>query len=178
MQDYRTIDKFKKLGIDPDDPEIQGRPFHDFKMTFKSVSRDPWMDSAFTVNRGFLGWVASQRKGSTGFASDIPNLKAEIRNDFVRARDLWEEYLVSKGKVAPLTVGYDPPLPVLSSALNANLINKRTNLDSGAIAKTVEDQYRRQNWQQNKPRYLTHEYLDFMESENSRRTQVLIKNNA
>jgi hypothetical protein len=178
MQNYETLDKLRKLGIDPNDPEIKGRPFHSFKETFKSIRSDPWMESAFTINRSFLGWIATQRKVSTGFCADIPNLKAEIRNDFIRARDLWEDYLVSKGEVAPLTLGYEAARPVLTASMEANLKVKRSGVNRVDIARATEDQYRKQNWQQNKPRYLTHEYLDFVEAENLRRTKILNQNHA
>lgn len=169
---FDTLDQLKKLGIDPNDPEIKGRPFHSFKGTFKSIALDPWMESSFRIDRSFLGWIMAQRKQSQGMSIDIPNLKAEIRNDFVRAQDLWEDYLVSKGQTTPLTLGYEPARVVPTEVAVANFQAKRRN-SSIKVSTKVETLYRQENWQQNKPRYLTHEYLDFLEAENLRRAKTL-----
>lgn len=171
MFGFDTLDQLKQLGIDPNDPEIKGRPFHSFKGTFKSIAKDPWMESSFKIKRSFLGWIIAQRKQSQGMSVDLPNLKAEIRNDFVRAQDLWEDYLVSKGEITPLTLGYEPARVVPTAVAKANFQVKRGQ-GSNVITKT-EVQYRQENWQQNKPRYLTHEYLDLLEAENLRRTKTL-----
>ena len=78
--------------IDPNDPEVRGRQFHPVKGSFKSKGNDPWMKSSFTVCPAFLKWLMTERQQSRNAATSLANLKAEIRNDFVRAGDLWADF--------------------------------------------------------------------------------------
>ena len=90
---YRLLE----LGFDPEDPEIKGRLFDSYKGRFKSRSSDPWMQSQFIVDKAFLDWLVKSRR-QKGMEVDLANLKAEIRNDFVRAKDLWDDYSIAQNE--------------------------------------------------------------------------------
>ena len=67
------------------------REFNSVKGTYKSASVDPWMASAHNPDKGFSEWLFSKRykDKSSGTLADA---KQEIRNNWERASDLWEEY--------------------------------------------------------------------------------------
>lgn len=178
MFNLQTEVQLKKMGINPNDPDVVGRQIHPTKGTFKSLSRDPWMQTAFNINRAFLGWLVAQRRQSKGMSADLPNLKAEIRNDFVRARDLWEEFLASKGEITPLTTGFQPARVVPTAAMNANYQAKRgvggTKSTSGLSSpQDLAVNNKSHHLQQGRPQYLTHEYLDALEAQNLNRAKEL-----
>lgn len=85
--------------LQPDDPELKGRIFNQFKGKYSSRTTDPWMKSRYTIHIGFLNWLISQRQRQRKQVS-VADLKAEIRNDYIRAGDLWDEYQESLGKSA------------------------------------------------------------------------------
>jgi hypothetical protein len=80
------------VDLDLNDPEIKGRFWNQFKGTFKSHARDPWMESSFRINAAFLNWHRAEKKRQFGSDPGLANLQAEIRNDFIRAGDLWQDY--------------------------------------------------------------------------------------
>jgi hypothetical protein len=67
------------------------REFNSAKGTYKSASSDPWMASAHNPDKSFSEWLFSKRykDKSSGTLADA---KQEIRNNWERASDLWEEY--------------------------------------------------------------------------------------
>lgn len=52
---------------------------------------DPWMASANNPKPEFADWVLEQNKRKRPEAT-LPDAKAEIRNNYVRAGDLWLEF--------------------------------------------------------------------------------------
>ena len=76
--------------------ESQGRFYNAFKGKYSSRSSDPWMESRYRVNQCFVSWLKSDRDRQ-GWNMLLADIKAEIRNDYVRAGDLWEEYQISLG---------------------------------------------------------------------------------
>ena len=77
------------------DPFLNNRTFIPAKGTYKSSSTDPWMLSANIPNEEFAQWLFDKRyKHLSG--KMISDAKAEIRNNFERAADLWKEYLAEK----------------------------------------------------------------------------------
>jgi len=67
------------------------REFNSAKGTYKSASSDPWMSSAHNPDKGFSEWLFSKRYKDKPSAT-LADAKAEIRNSWERASDLWEEY--------------------------------------------------------------------------------------
>ena len=67
------------------------RDFNSAKGTYKSASIDPWMASAHNPDKGFSEWVFSKRYKDKPSAT-LSDAKQEIRNNWERASDLWEEY--------------------------------------------------------------------------------------
>ena len=67
------------------------REFNSAKGTYKSGSADPWMATAHNPDKGFSEWVFSKRYKDKPSAT-LADAKAEIRNSWERASDLWEEY--------------------------------------------------------------------------------------
>lgn len=67
------------------------RDFNSAKGTYKSGSSDPWMATAHNPDKGFSEWVFSKRYKDKPSAT-LADAKAEIRNSWERASDLWDEY--------------------------------------------------------------------------------------
>jgi hypothetical protein len=67
------------------------REFNSAKGTYKSASSDPWMASAHNPDKCFSEWVFSKRYKDKPSAT-LADAKAEIRNSWERASDLWDEY--------------------------------------------------------------------------------------
>lgn len=78
-------------------PDGKSRPFNQFTARWHSVSSDPWMKSACNPKDEFKKWVCDRAlaKGNNYSLSDAAG---EIRNNFQRASDLWEEYLEHQEK--------------------------------------------------------------------------------
>ena len=74
------------------DPELAGRAYNSFKGKYCSTTRDPWMQSRFAIEPGFLNWLVAIRSRQ-GKEVSLADLKSEIRNDCHRAGDLWQEFL-------------------------------------------------------------------------------------
>jgi hypothetical protein len=73
-------------------PFSNRRQFIPTKGTYKSVASDPWMVSANMPNAEFAQWLFNKRyKHLPG--KMLSDAKAEIRNNFERAGDLWLEFL-------------------------------------------------------------------------------------
>jgi len=71
--------------------ELPTRRIHALKQTECSDSRDPWMKGMNPLPQ-FKEWVYELRR-SEGFpAASLANAASEIRNDYLRAKDLWEDY--------------------------------------------------------------------------------------
>ena len=101
---------------DSNDPELKGRIYNKFKGKYSSRATDPWMETRYKVDDPFLTWLIAERAKRGGNLSPA-NIKAEIRNDYVRAGDLWQEYQESLGLVDDTT-----DLPVRPSLLSADAI--------------------------------------------------------
>jgi hypothetical protein len=72
------------------------RRINGLKGTECSISTDAWMESASNPNPVFVQWLYHKRKKEAvkgGEWIDVPNVKAEIRNNYMRASDLWDEFL-------------------------------------------------------------------------------------
>ena len=67
------------------------RDFNSVKGTYKSKSSDPWMASAHNPDKGFSEWLFFKRYKDKSSAT-LADAKAEIRNNWERASDLWDEY--------------------------------------------------------------------------------------
>lgn len=79
------------------EPFLDGRQKNVNKGTYRSNSRDPWMVSNSNPNPDFARYVAQNYiKRGTEENKAIANAKAEIRNDYIRAGDLWEAFLEDK----------------------------------------------------------------------------------
>ncbi|RCJ19279.1 hypothetical protein A6770_31985 [Nostoc minutum NIES-26] len=79
----------------PQDPFLNKRQFIPAKGTYKSSSCDPWMVSANMPNEEFSQWLFDKRyKHLPG--KMLSDAKAEIRNNFERASDLWNEFQAEK----------------------------------------------------------------------------------
>ena len=91
---YRPQD----LGFDPNDPEVKGRIWNAYKGTFNSHARDPWMLSNYRIDPDFIQWLIDYKQQKFNKPADLPTLNAEIRNNFVRANDLWSAYQLEVSK--------------------------------------------------------------------------------
>ena len=77
--------------IDVEAGALTTRRIHPVKKTECSDSTDPWMDGMNPLPE-FKQWLYELRK-KEGFESASPaNAASEIRNDYLRAKDLWEEF--------------------------------------------------------------------------------------
>lgn len=82
------------------DPFLNNRTFIPAKGTYKSSSTDPWMETANMPNVEFAQWLFDKRyKQIPG--KMISDAKAEIRNNFERASDLWQEFQTEKSTKQP-----------------------------------------------------------------------------
>jgi len=77
-----------------------------------SFPADPWMVSANNPKPDFANWVWEQNKRKRPEAT-LPDAKAEIRNSWVRAADLWEEFQ----KAIALEVAHRVALEVAQTSL-------------------------------------------------------------
>ncbi len=78
-----------------DELDNLSRRLNPVKGTYKSMSSDIWMESANNPDKGFSQWVFDRRyKDKPG--TTLADAKAEIRNDYTRASDLWDEYLAER----------------------------------------------------------------------------------
>lgn len=77
------------------DPFLNNRTLNPVKGTLKSNASDPWMKTTNTPNEEFAQWLFEKRyKNQPG--KMLSDAKAEIRNSFERASDLWDEFLAEK----------------------------------------------------------------------------------
>ncbi|AUB44571.1 Periplasmic protein TonB, links inner and outer membranes (plasmid) [Nostoc flagelliforme CCNUN1] len=83
------------------DPFLSNRTFIPAKGTYKSNSTDPWMKSANMPNEEFAIWLFDKRYKAQG--KMLSDAKAEIRNNFERASDLWSEFLAEKQPTSSTT---------------------------------------------------------------------------
>lgn len=72
------------------DPFLIGRQENPIKKSYKSKASDPWMRSQNNVDQDFAQWRYKNFYEPNG--KSLADAKAEIRNDCIKARDLWEEY--------------------------------------------------------------------------------------
>jgi hypothetical protein len=78
---------------DFDSLEIKGRRLLPHKGTYSSISRDPWMQGSNPISV-FKTWLCKKNQANPGKdAKSLSDASSEIRNDYMRARDLWEEFL-------------------------------------------------------------------------------------
>ncbi len=82
--------------VDPNDPELTGRRLHPNKQTYSSRAADPWMETSQKPKADFIKWLQEDEK-KLGREKSLRDLKAEIRNNYIRAQDSWEDYLACRG---------------------------------------------------------------------------------
>ncbi len=104
------------------DPEIAGRK-RSHRGEWASDSRDVWMQSNSQPIPAFVQWLLNKRlheqknlnESQRSYVPSVANIRAEIRNNYVHASDLWEEYLIDCNRV------FDTALQVQASGSQAKL---------------------------------------------------------
>ncbi len=79
----------------------ENRSYNPVKGTLRSCASDPWMESEYNPLPIFKQWVYQRHKVAmekreehrSSFTPSLANAASEIRNDAVRAVDLWKEFL-------------------------------------------------------------------------------------
>jgi hypothetical protein len=101
------------------DPFLNNRTFNPLKNTPKSNASDPWMKTANMPNEEFAQWLFEKRyKHQPG--KMLADAKAEIRNSFERASDLWDEFLSEK-QPTPSTASSDSEFSPIGYYSNRSL---------------------------------------------------------
>lgn len=77
------------------------------KGTEKSHGSDPWMKTSNNPDPDFAKWVWKQNQLKRDTAT-LADAKAEIRNSWVRAQDLWEDYQSDQTPIPPVTRVVEP----------------------------------------------------------------------
>lgn len=88
----KVVSAIEDLGGEGEDPFLVGRRQNLQKGTWQSCSRDPWMESQNNVNGEFAMWRFKNFYEPQGKGKSLADAKAEIKNNCIKARDLWEEY--------------------------------------------------------------------------------------
>jgi hypothetical protein len=92
-------------------PDGNVRPFDQRKAVWKSICSDPWMQSSQNPLPEFKQWLYERyqaHKKNLGLA----DAASEIRNDYARASDLWQEY---QGERLNRATSVDPPKPAANT---------------------------------------------------------------
>lgn len=77
-------------------PDGKTRPFNQLTGKWSSIPSDPWMEG-INPAKEFKQWVCKQAIAE-GKNYSLSNAAGEIRNNFQRAGDLWDEYLDAQEK--------------------------------------------------------------------------------
>ena len=105
---------------DKKQPQPIRRRIHLTKGTECSNAQDPWMDG-INPHADFKEWVYQLRRAEKFESASLPNAAAEIRNDYLRANDLWEEFQRStKGVVGGVKYSESDYEKLLASSTSVN----------------------------------------------------------
>ena len=86
------VNQIVEYSINPDEQFKNGRRLCPHKNTYMSKSSDPWMEGGNPIPV-FKLWVLSQINRDPKKVTNLPNVSAELRNNYQRAQDWWDGFL-------------------------------------------------------------------------------------